>query len=267
MNDPAIWQLDTKRIGRKVLRYERVSSTNDLALALADDADHDGTVILAAEQTGGRGRHGRIWQCPHGMGVLFSCVLFPPSDLRRPVVLAAWAAVAVCETIRHVTKLNPQIKWPNDVLVHGRKVCGILIEQASATVVGIGLNVNQTLEMLNQSGLAGAGSLMMLGGRQHDVSDVAHTLIEQLDIHYHAMCVGELASLETQWKMYTGLMGRYVVVEAHDAVHTGKLLEFGWETVEIEVPSAGLIRLRPEHVSRITRSDMPEPSESHGAQK
>src|SRR5262245_7038273 len=111
------WHLDTRLLGRRVLVFDRVDSTNTIASGLADDRSNEGIVILAHEQTKGRGQHGRTWQCDPGAGVLLSVLLFPPSALRRPVVLAAWAAHSVCETIVEFTGLEAQIKWPNDVLI------------------------------------------------------------------------------------------------------------------------------------------------------
>src|SRR5262249_24480271 len=150
-----------RRLGRRVVVYDRVDSTNTLAAALADDPGNDGIVLLADEQTAGRGQHGRSWHCPAGTGALRSALLLPPPQLRRPALLAAWAAVSVCETVRWCTGLQAKIKWPNDVLLRGRKVCSILIEQARATVVGIGLNVSQSAESLAAAGLPEAGSLAL----------------------------------------------------------------------------------------------------------
>ena len=124
-----IWHFDTRRLGRCVLVFDRLDSTSNVAAALAGSADGDGLAVLADEQTGGRGQHGRTWTCPAGSGVLLSVLLFPPAPLRRAAILTAWAAVSVCETVLELTGLEARIKWPNDVLVRGRKVCGILIEQ------------------------------------------------------------------------------------------------------------------------------------------
>ena len=153
------WHLTTARLGRRVLHFTQLDSTNAHALALAGDPAHDGLVIVADEQTAGRGQHGRSWACPSGSGVLMSVLLFPPPELRRPAILTAWAAVSVCEVIVQTTGLQAQIKWPNDVLLQGRKVCGILIEQTRGTVVGIGLNVNQDAGHFAAAGLPQASSL------------------------------------------------------------------------------------------------------------
>src|SRR5262249_29673188 len=156
-------------------------STNTLAASLAVDPRNDGLVIVSDRQTSGRGQHGRSWMCPPGAGVLLSALLFPPPELRRPVLLAAWAAGPVCDAIRDCTGLQAQIKWPNDVLIRGRKVCGVLIEQGKATVAGIGLNVNQTEQAFAAAGLPHAASLAMFTGRTFEAKAVGRTLIELLD--------------------------------------------------------------------------------------
>src|SRR6266705_3544719 len=112
MNPINRWHLDTRRIGQNVLVYDCVDSTNTRAAELAGDAANEGVVIFANEQTAGRGQHGRSWHCPPGGGIMLSVLLFPPMQLRRPVLLAAWVAVAVCATVEHFTRLEPRIKWP-----------------------------------------------------------------------------------------------------------------------------------------------------------
>src|SRR4051794_19692933 len=126
------WHLDTAHLGRRVLVFSRLDSTNTLALSLATDPANHGLVLLAAEQTAGRGQYGRAWQAAPRSSVLMSLLLFPPAALRRPALLVAWAAVSVCETVRTTAGVEAAIKWPNDVLVGGKKVCGILIEQRNS---------------------------------------------------------------------------------------------------------------------------------------
>src|ERR1700733_8142423 len=121
-----IWNLDTRRLGRRTLVFPQLDSTNNYAASLANDPANDGVAILADEQTAGRGQHGRTWTAAPKARVLLSLLLFPPPELRRPAILTAWAAVSVCETVRRVVGLQATIKWPNDVLLLGRKVCGIL---------------------------------------------------------------------------------------------------------------------------------------------
>src|SRR5262245_57116008 len=123
------WTLPARHLARRTLVFPSLGSTNTFALSLANNPDNQGLAILAREQKAGRGQHGRSWHAPPSSSVLLSVLLFPPPELRRPPLLTAWAAVSVCESILKACKLQAEIKWPNDVLIHGKKVCGILIEQ------------------------------------------------------------------------------------------------------------------------------------------
>src|SRR5437763_1558896 len=159
------WQLDTRHLARRVLVFDELPSTNSYAAMLAHDPEQHGVAVLTERQTAGRGQHGSTWQCPAGSGVLLSVLLFPPASLRSPAMLTAWASVSVCETIRQISGLQAKIIWPNDVLLGGKKVCGILSEQGQGTVAGIGLNVNQTQERFDASRLPFATSLGAATGR------------------------------------------------------------------------------------------------------
>jgi BirA family biotin operon repressor/biotin-[acetyl-CoA-carboxylase] ligase len=245
------WNLDTVRIGRRVLVFDRVDSTNNVAAQSAHDQANDGLVFLAGEQTAGRGQHGRSWMCQPNMGVLLSVLIFPEPALRRPVILAAWAANAVCETIQTIAGRQAQIKWPNDVLVAGRKVCGILIEQNRGTVVGIGLNVNQSAAYLAEANLPQAASLACFTGDVRSVHDVAKLLIDELDRQYQELCQGDLVSLETAWRRRTALVGRRVFVECANSNHSGRLQSLSFEGLELDETEEGILRLQPEMVKHI----------------
>jgi BirA family biotin operon repressor/biotin-[acetyl-CoA-carboxylase] ligase len=251
MTPRAIWSLETRRLGQRVLVFDCVDSTNTLAAQLAGDPTNAGTVILANEQRAGRGQHGRSWQCPPGAGVLLSVLLFPPPVLRRPVILTSWAAVAVCETIREVIGLEARIKWPNDVLLKGRKVCGILIEQGQGTVVGIGLNVTQTAASFAAVGLTLAGSLALFTERPLERTEVARRLITCLDREYDFLCQGNLDRLEASWKWRTGLVGHEVVVECGDQTYRGQVRELSWNDLELQLPEGDRLHLRPEMVKHV----------------
>jgi BirA family biotin operon repressor/biotin-[acetyl-CoA-carboxylase] ligase len=251
MTTPAtVWQLDTGRIGRRVLVYDVVDSTNNLAAALAADVANDGIAILAGRQTAGRGQHGRTWETPADVAVLLSVLCFPPPTVRRPAVLTAWAAVAVCETVREMAGSTATIKWPNDVLIDGRKVCGILTEQSRGTVIGIGLNVNQSAEDFVAAGLPEATSLRLLAGRAHDRNDVAKSLIRHLDEEYLRLLAGDLATLEEQWREGMGLCGTFVRAECTDGVVRGRLLEMAFDGLLVDVGSETRL-LAPESVRHL----------------
>ena len=136
-------------LGHRVLFFNRTTSTNDLALMLSAEADAEGTVVIADEQTSGRGRLGRVWQSPAGSGLYVSIVLRPSrggsGGDRATGLLTLAAGVALAEAVEEVTALAPEIKWPNDLLIGRRKVAGILAEAASSDlahiVLGYGINV------------------------------------------------------------------------------------------------------------------------------
>jgi BirA family biotin operon repressor/biotin-[acetyl-CoA-carboxylase] ligase len=245
------WTLPTRRIGRRVLVFDRLDSTNNVAAGLADSAENDGVAVVAEEQTSGRGQHGRSWTCPAGTGVLLSVLLFPPPAVRRPALLTAWAAVSVCETIRELAGLSARIKWPNDVLISGRKVCGILLEQGRGTVTGIGLNVNQSAALFAEAGLTEAASLAVFTGTWRDSAEVTRRLLEQLDAQYDALCQGDLTTLENLWRERLGLLGREVIAECADGPHAGRLRELSWDGVVLTGADGRTECLPPEMVKHL----------------
>jgi BirA family biotin operon repressor/biotin-[acetyl-CoA-carboxylase] ligase len=252
------WLLDGIILGRHVSVYDRLDSTNTLALSLAHDPAQHGLVVLARAQTAGRGQHGRSWQAPPGSSVLMSLLLFPPPHLRRPAILTAWAAVSVCEAIAKIADLQAQIKWPNDVLIAGKKVCGILIEQRTtaiteyplASVVGIGLNVAQTTGMFAEAQLPDACSLAQMAKRSFGFEEVAKALIAELDTLYTTLVAGDFAKLEALWQQRLGLLGEMVVVEGIHQDLRGRLLDVTLASVDFEVDGE-LLRLTPECVKHL----------------
>lgn len=259
------WHLETRHIGRRVQVFAQLDSTNTFVAQFANDANYHGLVILADQQSAGRGQHGRTWLTPPGRAVLMSILLFPPGDLRRPALLTAWAAVSVCETIRQATGLQAKIKWPNDVLLRGRKVCGILIESKNqsatlsppndlsvfAVVVGIGLNVNQTAQDFKSAGLPQAGSLALFASQPLDVPGIGRLLIEHLDEDYGRLVQGDLAGLEACWKWHIGLLGKQVAVDCPEGRHWGRLRDLTINELELEKDGIGTIRLVPETILHI----------------
>jgi BirA family biotin operon repressor/biotin-[acetyl-CoA-carboxylase] ligase len=250
------WEYPGRVVGRRVLVFERVDSTNNLATAFAAQPDSDGLAVLADEQSAGRGQHGRKWVAPPRSSVLLSVLLFPRVELRRPVLLTAWAAVAVCEVVRKTTGIEPRIKWPNDVYFRGRKVCGILIEQSQqgltpALVAGIGLNVTQTEEQFAAAGLPLATSLHAGGASNADRDGVARELLARLDVEYDRLCQGDRTTLETCWKRHLGVLGHEVVAECADGSRQGRILEMGFDGIVLDQGQEGIVLLPPETILHI----------------
>lgn len=266
MNPPRQeWSLDTRRLGRRVLVFDRLDSTNNRAAEMADDPANNGLAILAEEQTAGRGQHGRTWLAAPGESVLLSILLSPPLVLCRPAVLTAWAAVAVCATIQQTIGRQPRIKWPNDVLLYERKVCGILIESTcgrlrlsaadakpqATMIVGIGLNVQQSAATFAASGLPEATSLAPFAAGSLDTHAVAAALIRQLDRDYDTLCQGDLGTLEACWKRHLGLLGKSVVAECPDGVHRGRLTGLSFRAVELVQLGQSSLVLAPERIQHL----------------
>lgn len=253
------WTLVTRHLGWEVRVFDELDSTNSHALSLADDPKLHGLVILTRSQSAGRGQYGRTWTAPVGSSVLASLLVFPPPPLRRPVVMTAWAAVAVCEVIAQQTGLRPAIKWPNDILVNGKKVCGFLIEQRTtgqaetplATVVGLGINVSQSGDDFAAAGLPDAASLASLTGRSFAVDAVARDVFHRLDGEYERLLTGDLSSLESLWQWRMGLVDKNVVVELAEGSRRGRLLDLGFDGITLK-EGASVVQFAPEAVRHLT---------------
>lgn len=140
--------LQTKRIGQQVMTYDSVVSTQILAHEAANNGSPEGTLILAEQQTGGKGRLGRPWHSPKGSGIWMSLIIRPEIPLPKAPQMTLLTAVAMARTIQKHVGVEAQIKWPNDIFIDGKKVCGILTElnaesdRINYLVIGIGTNVN-----------------------------------------------------------------------------------------------------------------------------
>jgi len=167
------------RLGRPFTFVERTASTQRLL-----DGAPEGAVAATDEQTEGRGRLGRTWQAPAGTSLLFSIVLVPPVATARMPELSLVAGTAVAEAIESETGLRATIKHPNDVLIEGRKVAGILAEASEGRVVlGVGVNVSQTAAQLPE-GVQTPATSLSLEGAAVDRVELLAAILERLEAHY-----------------------------------------------------------------------------------
>jgi len=179
------------RFGR-VYRYAELCPSTQKLLT---EEDTEGTVAVAEEQSRGRGRLGRSWQAPPGTSVLVSVLLLPPVEAARLPELSLVAGGAVAEAIAEMTGIEPAIKFPNDVLIGGRKVAGILAESSDGRVVlGIGVNANQTQDQLPVGAQTTPTSLRLETGAPVDRPRLLATILMQLELAYDAWTTGIAAS-------------------------------------------------------------------------
>lgn len=176
-------------LGGKLVCLDSVDSTNNYAKKLADEGAPHGTVVLTELQTGGRGRQGKSFSSPAGKGLYLSVLLRPELPPAEVVNLTAWTAVAVCGALEEITGARPGIKWTNDLILHSKKLCGILTEmgleaesgQLQYVVIGIGINISQTQEDFGAELTPIATSLELALGHPVRRAELAAAVIRHLD--------------------------------------------------------------------------------------
>lgn len=258
MNDPReIWELPLQALGKQVLVFDRTDSTNSRAAALAFSPSNHGLAILADVQTSGRGQKGRAWTASPCSSVLLSLLLFPSHSWNRPSILTGWAACSVCSVVEQLTGKKTQIKWPNDVLVDGKKICGILIEQNQGVVVGIGLNVNQTESEFLEAGLLWATSIGLLRPFPPTTHTIARLLLSQLDADFQLLSEENIQRLEQQWVSRLGLLDQAVIVECARETYQGILVGLSFCRLDL-LTADGLVQLEPERVLHLLGPGMKE---------
>jgi BirA family transcriptional regulator, biotin operon repressor / biotin---[acetyl-CoA-carboxylase] ligase len=190
-------------LGFTFLRFDTVSSTNDVARELAVAGEAEGVCVIAREQTAGRGRQGRSWSSPPGEGLYLSLILRPPVSAVRATTITLAAAVAVAETLRLEFHTNADIKWPNDVLVNGRKICGILVEAAiegkriQYAVMGIGVNIAQPAFPQQIDNIA--TSLFLETGRTVQPEEFAEAMLPRIQ-HWYETGISQATRLIARWE-------------------------------------------------------------------
>src|SRR5437899_1172763 len=183
-------QLRCAVIGQQIIALEQTSSTNDAILQVATANSKEGLVLFAEHQTAGRGQRGNRWESAAGKGLWFSILLRPEINISESGQLTVWAIEAISDVIRTEFSIEPTIKLPNDVQVHGRKVAGVLVETRAQekaphlAIVGIGINLNQSGEDFPLELHDKAVSLAMALGRQVDRPRFAVALLQNLDRIY-----------------------------------------------------------------------------------
>lgn len=198
--------LQTKFIGKNILVFDTATSTNELAKRLAKEGIQEGSLIIAEQQTRGRGRLKHAWHSPPKLGLWFSILLYPKHDHERLGLLSLLSGVAVREAIAELTPLQPALKWPNDVLINGKKAGGILLEteftnaRLAFLVLGIGVNVSQSIEDFPLELRGQATSLYMESGLCIERAVLLNQILLNLEENYAHFQTRNFEIITDKWK-------------------------------------------------------------------
>jgi len=247
--------LKTKLLGKYIFFSYEVGSTNDWAKELAELGAPEGTIAIAETQTAGRGRLGRKWISPKG-GLWFSLILKPKIKPMETVKLVFLAGLAVAETIRELYGLRAETKWPNDVLVDGLKVCGILSEMKTVgenveyAVIGVGINANFNVdEEFPEELKEKATSLEKALGRKIALEELFKALLEKMESLYQQFLKEGFTPILEKWKSYASFLD--CEVEVHG---DGERLE--GTALNIDNEGALILRLKDGSVRRVFVGDL-----------
>lgn len=241
---------------RTVVWHAEIDSTQRVARELARDGASEGTMVVAEAQSGGRGRLGRSWHSPPGVNLYASIILRPPLPPPSVPQVALVAGLAVADAIAATTGLAPRLKWPNDVLVDGRKVAGILtemeaeMERVHHVIAGIGVNVN--VAEFPEELASKATSLRLATGRRVDRAAFAAGLLAALEARYGRFLADGFSVMRGEWEACSSLTGKEVRVAASDGEVVGRVLG---------LDDDGALRLEgpPGHVRRIVAGEVTLP--------
>lgn len=223
--------LDVANLGRTVICLPETTSTNVEAYRLAEGGAAEGTVVIAESQLQGKGRLGRSWHSPSGVNLYCSLILRPPILPVDAFQLTFLSAVAVARAIEASSAIRPLIKWPNDILLNGKKVAGLLNEMSAETervhfvILGIGVNLNMRPDQYPEDLRHPATSLFIESGRQVNRLVFARHLLESLDSLYAGYLAHGYSTVRDEWVARCGMIGKRVAVsggaEQIEGVATG----------------------------------------------
>lgn len=257
------WEIDydlkTQYIGKKIHHFNFIDSTQDLAIKIAEMDTSEGSVVIAEKQRRGRGRIGRKWSAPAG-GIWLSIILRPKIPTAESTIFPLAAALSVCNAIRDVCKVNAQLKWPNDVIINGKKIAGILIEMSceadriNYVVIGIGVNANVNIQKIESHiketpGYYGSTSLMKEVGREIDrITLVSKIFVELEQIYLELEKKGSNMIIQS-WKNNSAMLDRNVTITTNEICFEGKAFD-------IDFDGALLVKLPNGNIERIVAGDV-----------
>ncbi|HAD03216.1 MAG: biotin--[acetyl-CoA-carboxylase] ligase [Desulfuromonadales bacterium GWD2_61_12] len=247
--------LGTRCIGRELQCHDSIDSTNLRAWHCGETDVAEGTVVIADEQSAGKGRMGRTWTSPPGVNLYLSVLLRPDLAPRHAPQFTFLSALAVARAVEAMSGLRPTVKWPNDVLLRGHKVAGLLNEMSAETehihflVLGIGVNLNMTTAQFPANLRYPATSLAQEKGSAVSRLAFCRALLRELDDLYTLFHERGFAPIREGWEGYFDLVGHGVAVEDGGSRLTG-------EVTGIDTDGALLLRLPGGEIERILSGDV-----------
>jgi BirA family biotin operon repressor/biotin-[acetyl-CoA-carboxylase] ligase len=221
--------LETRCVGCEVVYFDQTDSTNTQARLLADAGAVEGTVVIADTQGSGKGRLGRSWYSPPEVNLYLSVILRPTISPRIATQMTFLSAVAVAQAIEASGQFSPQLKWPNDVLLTGNKVAGLLnelnaeTEQIHYLVLGIGINLNMTADQFPQDLRCPATSLLLEGGQPVSRRQFTQSLLQSIDSLYTSYLKNGFGPLKTEWERRCNVINQWVEVDCQSHKQVGQV--------------------------------------------
>ena len=243
--------LNTKFVGKKIHYFDYLSSTMDTAMQLGMEGAATGTLVLAEAQVKGRGRLGRSWSSPKYKGIYLSLILRPKILPAACPILTLMSAVSICEAVKHTLDLDVQIKWPNDLLMHNKKIAGILtemnaeVDKVNFVVIGIGLNVNNEKKSL----IPQATSLREEQGAEISRVVLLQEILRRLESNYFLLENKGPEEIINKWRSFTLTLGTRVKVDFQNKHIEG-------QATDIDVDGALLIRKDSGLMQKVSSGDV-----------
>ena len=209
--------LNTEYIGKNLYIYKEVSSTNTVAKFLSMNGAENGTVVISEKQTKAKGRSGKSWESPLG-GVWLSIILNPNVDHSKIPLITLATGVAVAKTLENIGVENPEIKWPNDIMINGKKVCGILTEAVAkfntieSVIIGVGIDANLDVEQFPEDLQEGTTTLKEVLGREGNENFLIKTFLEEFEKISEQFIHEGYEDILKEWRKRSYSIGKIVEV-------------------------------------------------------
>ncbi len=257
---PLPWEissgLQTSKIGNEIFYFDSIDSTQDQAMKMASDKKNDGAVIIAQKQTGGKGRAGRKWISPEG-GIWVSVILRPEFDISVATLFPIASSLAVSYAMERCFKIKPELKWPNDVTLKGKKVAGILVDatlesnQIESLVLGVGINYNVDAkqverELKSTPNFYGVATLRKFTKSKSQVRFV-QIFLEELEKILELLNSKQIKKITTEWTKRSSTVGNNVKLETKEGKITGKA---------IRIDSDGALVISGKKKTRVLAGDI-----------